>query len=256
VINALWETDEAAKRIHGWGLACWIDLLTGTESTAIEPKDPVRNFLYRMLIDQATDHGYRNCLDYFPSGASVLDVGIGNGVMIENYHSLIKSKQLKIIGIDINESYIGHCKKLIRRYGLNHNIKVYKKSVEKFQSLKGSFDYILFSMSFMLLFDQPSVLEHIKNSLKPCGEVLFFQTMFRERYPLIEYIKPRLKYLTTVDFGGMTYESDFYTLLGKSGYSIRQDRLIQRKWFKGEYRLIITSIDKNRMNHEIEGETV
>lgn len=209
-----------------------------------------------MLIDRATDHGYRNCLDYFPNGARVLDVGIGNGVMIETYHSLIKSKQLKIIGIDINESYIDHCKKLIRKYGLNDNITVYKKSVEQFQRPKAPFDYILFSMSFMLLFDQPSVLEQIKDWLKPCGEILFFQTMFRERYPLIEYIKPRLKYLTTVDFGGMTYETDFYTLLGKSGYTVRQDRLIQRKWFKGEYRLIITSIDKNRLNQETGGETV
>ncbi|MGC9324974.1 MAG: hypothetical protein ACP5G0_09550 [Desulfomonilia bacterium] len=67
--------------------------------------------------------------------------------------------------------------------------------------------------------------------------------MFRNRFLLIELIKPKLKYLTTIDFGRVTYEHDFLHLLQSKGISIVEDRLIKKEWFKGEYRLYITSVD-------------
>jgi hypothetical protein len=47
-----------------------------------------RNYLYKLLIDDATDICYRNSLEYFPRGSIILDVGIGNGIMISRYHGL------------------------------------------------------------------------------------------------------------------------------------------------------------------------
>jgi hypothetical protein len=57
----------------------------------------------------------------------------------------------------------------------------------------------------------------------------------------MEFIKPKLKYVTTVDFGRVTYDESFFDLLRKKKLNIDEDRLIKREWFKGEYRLIISS---------------
>ena len=52
------------------------------------------NYLYKLIIDDVTHMCYQNCLEYFPAGSRILDVGIGNGIMIRRYHDLIRSKNL------------------------------------------------------------------------------------------------------------------------------------------------------------------
>lgn len=202
----------------------------------------MRNYLYKLIIDDVTDICYKNCLEYFPPDSRVLDVGIGNGIMIRQYHDLIKDKGLQITGIDINNDYLKHCESLIRRWKLGDQIEVHHSSVERYSPPEeGYFDYILFSMSFMLFEDQQLVLDRIKPWLKPYGKVVFFQTMFRDKSVFLEVIKPRLKYVTTIDFGRVTYEKDFYELLDRTDISVTEDRMLKKEWFKGEYRLIISS---------------
>lgn len=207
----------------------------------------MKNYLYKLIIYNVTDLCYSNCLNYFPSGSRILDVGIGNGMMLRNYHRLIKSKNFSITGIDINKDYLQHCSSLIRDCGLEDHICIHHQPVECYEPPEqGYFDYILFSMSFMLFADQELVLDRIKRWLKPEGKVLFFQTMFHDRSMLMEFIKPKLKYFTTVDFGRVTYDDGFYDLLNRKKLSIDEDRLIKREWFKGEYRLIISSPAKGK----------
>lgn len=93
----------------------------------------------------------------------------------------------------------------------------------------------------MLLQDQGLVLDPVKKWLKPDGKILFFQTMFKEKMGLMEFIKPKLKYVTTIDFGEVIYENDFFNLLKSKELVVVEDRLIKREWFKGEYRMIITA---------------
>lgn len=202
----------------------------------------MRNYLYKLIIDDVTDICYKNCLDYFPSGSRILDVGIGNGIMIKDYHDTIRAKNLQITGIDINDGYLKHCRDMICEWDLTGNIEVQRASVEKYSPPeKGYFDYILFSMSFMLFDDQKFVLDRIKPWLKPRGEVVFFQTMFKNRSLIMELIKPRLKYVTSIDFGRVTYEKDFAALLDQKDIAITQDRMLKREWFKGEYHMIISA---------------
>ncbi|MBA4396438.1 MAG: hypothetical protein C0394_03525 [Syntrophus sp. (in: bacteria)] len=199
------------------------------------------NYMYKFIIDDATDVCYGNCLDYFPAHSTILDVGIGNGAMIERYHSVISTKNLKITGIDINRQYLRHCRKLIRQYRLEDAIDVHYAPVESYLPPEdGYFDFIFFSMSFMLFQDQQLVLDRIKPWLKPAGGVVFFQTMFKDRSILLDIVKPRLKYVTTVDFGRVTYEKDFFRLLREKDMTVMEDRVLKREWFKGEYRLIIS----------------
>jgi ubiquinone/menaquinone biosynthesis C-methylase UbiE len=211
----------------------------------------MKNQLYKLIINDVTNYCYENCLDYFSKNSAILDVGIGNGVMMKNYHSLIKSKGLKITGIDINKNYLNHCESLIKTYQLENYIEIYNKSVESYvPPKKNYFDFVLFSMSFMLFKDQWLVLDHVKDWLKPSGKIVFFQTMFKERSTLIDFIKPKLKYLTTIDFGKVTYEDDFFALLNAKNLSVSEDRLIKREWFNGEYRMIATCINgEKRKNY-------
>ncbi len=202
----------------------------------------MRNYIYKHMLDGVTDICYKNTFRYLPTGSRILDVGIGNGIMIQQYHELIKAKDLKITGLDINRDYLRHCRSLIRRWKLEENMEVHHTPVEKYIPPDHSyFDYILFSMSFMLFNDQRLVLGRIKPWLKPQGEVIFFQTMFKDRSFLLDVIKPRLKYVTSVDFGRVTYEKDFYALLDSTDISVTKDLLLKKEWFKGEYRLIISS---------------
>ena len=211
----------------------------------------MRNFLYNLMINEVTDLCYENCLHYFHPHSRILDVGIGNGTMIQHYHRLIKSKGLKITGIDINRNYLKHCARLISQWQLENSIEIFPESVERYTPPEqGYFDFILFSMSFMLFKDQLLVLDRIRSWLKPDGKVIFFQTMFKKKSPIMELIKPRLKYVTTIDFGRVTYENDFTTLLERKDISIIEDRLIKKEWFKGEYHFIISSLNgRTNMKH-------
>lgn len=207
----------------------------------------VKNYLYKLIIYSVTDLCYSNCLNYFPPGSRILDVGIGNGMMLRNYHGLIKSKDFSIVGIDINNDYLRHCSGLIKDCRLENHIRIFHQGVESYEPPEqGYFDYILFSMSFMLFDDQGMVLDRVRNWLKPHGKILFFQTMFHDRSLFMEFIKPKLKYFTTVDFGRVTYDDGFFDLLHKKRIAVDEDRLIKKEWFKGEYRLIISSPENKK----------
>ncbi len=204
----------------------------------------MRNYLYKLIIDDVTGLCYKNCLNYFPDHSRILDVGIGNGIMIRRFHNLIRTKGLRITGIDINSSYLKHCSTLISQWQLEDHIEIFHTPVESYEPpAQEFFDFILFSMSFMLFRDQPLVLDRIRPWLRPGGRVLFFQTMFRKRSFFMEFIKPKLKYLTTVDFGRVTYHNDFAALMDRKHLSITENRLIKRNWFQGEYHLVISALE-------------
>jgi alpha-N-acetylglucosaminidase len=195
--------------------------------------------VYSLIVADVTDGCYRTCLPLFSPSARILDVGIGNGEMIRKYHELIQTKQLFITGLDIDSDYLAHCNHLICEHRLQENIRIEFTPVEEYvPPSPGYFDVVLFSMSFMLLADPQRVLRRIRPWLTTDGQVVFVQTMFTEASRLLELVKPRLKYLTTIDFGRVIYAREFLQLLHAEGFQIIEDRLIARKWFGGQYRMI------------------
>jgi hypothetical protein len=79
------------------------------------------------------------------------------------------------------------------------------------------FDVIIFGSSFMLMPNQQKALEIAKSkkdfnldSLNIDGKIYFLLTIYQQKSLLnniMDYLKPYLKYLTTVDFGKVTYMS-------------------------------------------------
>jgi len=202
------------------------------------------SYLYSLIVADVTDGCYRTVFDYVRPGSRVLDVGIGNGAMIRRYHQAIVDRRLRIVGLDINPRYLAHCDQLVGAYGLRDRIQLHELPVEDYAPPAAPhFDYILFSMSFMLMDDQPSVLAQVLPWLNPRGEILFVQTMFRERSRWLEFVKPRLKYFTTIDFGQVTYEARFFALLDSMGLVVTEDRVIKKECFRGEYRMVAARTD-------------
>ena len=195
--------------------------------------------VYSLIVSDVTDGCYRTCLPVFPPSSRILDVGIGNGEMIRTHHDTIRARGLSITGLDVDPDYLTRCNELIGRYALQENVRTHLTSVEEYVPPSSAyFDAILFSMSFMLLRDPALVLRRIRPWLAPHGQVVFVQTMFGEVSRFLEIVKPRLKYVTTIDFGRVIYEGDFLRLLQREGLRIVEDRLIARKWFGGQYRMI------------------
>jgi alpha-N-acetylglucosaminidase len=209
------------------------------------------SYLYSLIVADVTDGCYRTVFDYIRPGSRVLDVGIGNGAMIRRYHQAIVDRRLRIVGLDINPRYLAHCDQLVGAYGLRDRIQLHELPVEDYAPPAAPhFDYILFSMSFMLMDDQRSVLAQVLPWLNPRGEILFVQTMFRERSRWLEFVKPRLKYFTTIDFGQVTYEAHFFSLLDSMGLVVTEDRVIKKECFRGEYRMVAARGDNGAGRHE------
>jgi len=209
----------------------------------------MKNWLYQVFIHRTTNECYGSCLNYVPSGSRLLDVGIGNGIMLETFHPLIKYKKLKITGIDIDEGYLRHCKELIQEHQLEDYLDVCQGAAESYTpGPEGGFDFVLFCMSFMLLRDPRSVLARARDWLKPGGQIIFVQALFRRRSRLVDLVKPKLKYLTTVDFGRATYERDFFALLQENGLSVKEDRVLKGEWLNSQCRMIVTSFQEARLH--------
>lgn len=205
-------------------------------------RKPIKQKIYEILVGSVTELCYGTSLNYFPQKAAILDVGIGNGFMIQRYHELVKAKELKITGIDISAEALTQCAHRVKAYGLEDHIELHQTSIENFRpEAAPKFDFIFFSMSFMLLEDQGLVLEQVRRMIPDHGEIVFFQTMYAKKLPLMNFIKPRLKYISGIEFGPVSYEEYFFALLAAHDLPVQEDRLLQDNWFQGQYRLIVAA---------------
>ena len=186
----------------------------------------MKSLIYNKLITPLTNLCYFEVLSRLPANSKLLDVGIGTGKALCNNAAIVFDKNLKIVGVDINASYLQTCKELINENSLNHFITVYQKPFESID--ENNFDGIYFSSSFMLLPDQRQALEQARKLLSANGKIYFTQTLYDQKNYLIEYIKPRLKYLTSIEFGPITYQKDFFSLLEEANYKLVENKAIKK----------------------------
>jgi ubiquinone/menaquinone biosynthesis C-methylase UbiE len=90
----------------------------------------------------------------------------------------------------------------------------------------GPYDAAYFSGSFMLLPDPPAALRHVAGLLTPGGRVYLTQTFEHERSRVLDIVKPLLRFVTTIDFGRVTYEPEFQRALAEAGFGLEKREIL------------------------------
>lgn len=171
----------------------------------------VRGWIYDTAIKPLTGKWYREVLVRLPDGARLLDVGIGTaGALLENA-DLVREKNLRITGVDIDRDYVKRAQTQVYKKELVDHVTVLLESV--YDHSAGPYDAVYFAASFMLMPDPIQALVHVNTLLAPDARVYFTQTFEDKPSRLVEKTKPLLKKLTTIDFGKVTYEQQFLDVL-------------------------------------------
>ena len=188
------------------------------------------SFIYDVLIINMTEVWYRSVIHRLDMNSEILDIGIGTAGALLRCDDLIKEKNVSIVGIDYNSFYVDTARQAVEQQNMQSNISVHCMSVYETDELKGKkFDAAYFSGSFSLLPDPILALKHIsEHHVKSNGRIYItqtFQSVEKNSYnntpsTLISYMKPLLKYLTTIDFGYLITQDDILSLYEKSGLEI------------------------------------
>ena len=62
-----------------------------------------------------------------------------------------------------------------------------------------------------------------------------------EGQPAVGGDQNTLRLFSGIEFGDVTYESDFFELLDQKQFLTKENRLLKENWFQGEYRMIVAS---------------
>jgi len=81
----------------------------------------------------------------------------------------------------------------------------------------GPYDAVYFSASLMLLPDPVAAIAHVIRLLAPGGRLFATQTFYHRRSRFMEWAKPVLRHLTTIEFGKVTYEPEFRAAFAAAG---------------------------------------
>jgi len=173
--------------------------------------DKARARVYDAAIVPLTASWYRAVFEHVADHSTLLDVGIGTGAALIANASLLRKKDLRVTGIDVDAAYVAQCRRAVERIGLSERVNVRLESV--YDHRDGPYDAVYFSASFMLLPDPGAALRHVCQLLRPGGRIYFTQTFEHRRSRAAEIVKPLLRLVTSIDFGRVTYEPDFQAAL-------------------------------------------
>ncbi len=95
--------------------------------------------------------------------------------------------------------------------------------------------------------DAPSpllqALQHVTGLLKPGGCIFITQTFENKRNKVMDFIKPLLRYIVTIDFGRVTYRDEFKATIARAGLRMTEDIKLGGRAGR-EYRLVRCVPDK------------
>jgi predicted O-methyltransferase YrrM len=96
----------------------------------------------------------KSFLNSIPNGSVVLDIGIGTCYAYTTNHDILKSKSIKIVGVDIDSDYINIAKHGMIDADLESHVKRVLSDIYKVTSnviVPKSFDYVIFSDSYSVI---------------------------------------------------------------------------------------------------------
>jgi SAM-dependent methyltransferase len=176
--------------------------------------------VYNAAIVRLTASWYGAVLDRLPQGCRLLDVGIGTGAALLANTARLVEKDVRVCGVDIDATYVDAARRAVSLAVLSERVEVRLESV--YDHCRGPYDAVYFSASFMLLPDPPEALRHVGTLLAPGGRIYFTQTFEDRRARLTEIFKPLLRFVTSIDFGRVTYEADFRRALANGAAEIEE----------------------------------
>lgn len=186
----------------------------------------IRSFIYDAVILRLTSRWYAEVLRRVPTGAALLDVGIGTGSALLANADLVERKRLRVTGIDVDADYIERARRRLRHSPVAGRVEVRLESA--YDHRGGPYAAVYFSGSFMLLPQPEQALRHCSTLLEPDGRIYFTQTFQTRHARWMETLKPLLKRVTTIDFGRVTYEDDFRAQLLAAGLQLEELTVLSR----------------------------
>lgn len=197
----------------------------------------MRGWIYDTAIKRLTSGWYREVLERLPQNARLLDVGIGTaGALLEN-RDLVREKNLRITGVDIDRDYVGRARKRVFKTDMVEHVDVLLESI--YDHSGGPYDAVYFAASFMLMPDPARALRHVSTLLAPESRVYFTQTFEEKPSKWVEKTKPLLKKVTTIDFGTVTYEQQFLDVLDQANVEVVELTTMGRQG-RRTFRLAVT----------------
>ena len=219
----------------------------------VGPIGAIRNWTYDWIVSN-TPSFYRFVLEnQIRPNSRILEVGIGNGSCIVQNKDLIVRKNLKIVGIDIDDDYVALCLGRIQDAELSSRVTVQNQDLLTFVD-DSKFDYILFSESYPVIPTSTMcrMMDHCRLLLTDAGprsgpneglpsegipsegipsegQVVFIHNLESEYSPFRGFVKPLLRYVpgVWVDFGKLTTHQDFDQFIEHVNYKITQKILIE-----------------------------
>jgi len=194
--------------------------------------ESLRDYIYDKILGSATlGEGsttslYRKALESIPPNSRVLDVGIGNGTCAVENMGIIRKKNIRITGIDIDTGYIQAAKQKIMVANAGSHITANVVDLMSIEDQK--WDFILFSESYPVI-DSELMSSLWKASLKllePGGKILMIHNLCDHPAPLFKLFKTNAKYFTLVDFGKTTSMDEFVSHLRENNLRIKGKRVL------------------------------
>jgi SAM-dependent methyltransferase len=204
-----------------------------------------KSYIYDIIILRMTEVWYRTVLQKLDDESILLDVGIGTAGALLRCVDLIQEKNLKVIGIDIDASYVQAGILTVEEMGLDDRISIdvvdvyagkeavlqLAKKLGARENERGQFvDAVYFSGSFSLLPDPVKALQlvsqYVKDGDENKGHVYITQTYQRKTPFFLPYIKPLMKYATTIDFGNLVREEEVLQTFKESGLTVLEHEVI------------------------------
>lgn len=182
-------------------------------------------WLGRNDLRLATPKLFHHFLKTIPDNSIILDVGIGNGACYDKDFNIniIKQKNLKIVGIDIDKDYIDICKQRVIVNNLQNHLSVQLIDLFEFKS-DIKFDHIVFTESAPLMSKNLIIkmINYIDNNLIKSSTKIHFINNLTDKPHLLFHLKSLIKYVPfiNVDFGNILNRKFFYDIANYTKYKI------------------------------------
>ena len=204
----------------------------------------IRAVVYNLMIVDLTKHWYKAVLDRLPHGARLIDVGTGTGRALASNADTLRKKDISTVCIDYDIDYVKACTAELTRTNLLDRCKVVHTSVYDYLSPNGDLlDAAYFSGSLMLMPDPVRALTHVSSLLKPGFKIYCTQTFEHRPSQWIHVLKTALSKVTTIDFGSVTYEEEFYKTAQAANLTVEEDSFLMgtKRSDARSYRLLALS---------------